>query len=93
MKVSAPRCAARDAGQAGGCADPSLGSAERQLTRAYQDARAAGVPDAQLQHQQQRWLAARSAAAREAPWAVHDVYIARIAELNGQAREAHSPGY
>jgi hypothetical protein len=83
MKVSAPRC----------CADPSLGSAERQLTRAYQDARAAGVPDAQLQYQQQRWLAARSAAAREAPWAVHDVYVARIAELNGQAREAHGPGY
>jgi hypothetical protein len=93
MKVSAPRCAARNAGQAGVCADPNLGAAERQLTRAYQDARAAGVPDAQLQHQQQRWLAARSAAAREAPWAVHDVYIARIAELNGQAREAHDPGY
>jgi hypothetical protein len=93
MKVSAPRCASRDAGQAIACTDPSLGAAERQLTRAYQDARAAGVPDAQLQHQQQRWLAARSAAAREAPWAVHDVYIARIAELNGQAREAHGPGY
>jgi hypothetical protein len=83
MKVSAPRC----------CADSGLGAAERQLTRAYQDARAAGVPDAQLQYQQQRWLAARSAAAREAPWAVHDVYLARIAELNGQAREAHGPGY
>jgi hypothetical protein len=93
MKVSAPRCASRDAGQAIACADPNLGAAERQLTRAYQDARAAGVPDAQLQNQQQRWLAARSAAAREAPWAVHDVYIARIAELNGQAREAHGPGY
>jgi colicin import membrane protein len=93
MKVSAPRCASRDAGQAIVCADPALGAAERQLNRAYQDARAAGVPDAQLQHQQQRWLAARSAAAREAPWAVHDVYIARIAELNGQAREAHGPGY
>jgi hypothetical protein len=93
MRVSAPRCVSRDRGQAIVCADPSLGAAERQLTRAYQDARAAGVPDAQLQHQQQRWLAARSAAAREAPWAVHDVYLARIAELNGQAREAHDPGY
>jgi hypothetical protein len=93
MRVSAPRCVSRDPGQAIVCADPSLGAAERQLTRAYQDARAAGVPDAQLQHQQQRWLAARSAAAREAPWAVHDVYLARIAELNGQAREAHDPGY
>jgi hypothetical protein len=73
--------------------DPGLGAAERQLNRAYQDARAAGVPDAQLQRQQQRWLAARSAAAREAPWAVHDVYLARIAELNGQAREARPDGY
>jgi hypothetical protein len=93
MKVSAPRCANRDPGQALVCADPSLGAADRQLSRAYQDARNAGVPDVQLQRQQQRWLAARSAAAREAPWAVHDVYLARIAELNGQAREAHGDGY
>jgi uncharacterized protein YecT (DUF1311 family) len=93
MKVSAPRCANRDPGQALVCADPSLGAADRQLTRAYQDARNAGVPDVQLQRQQQRWLAARSAAAREAPWAVHDVYLARIAELTGQAREAHGDGY
>jgi hypothetical protein len=93
MKVSAPRCASRDPGQALVCADPSLGAAERQLTRAYQEARNAGVSDVQLQRQQQRWLAARSAAAREAPWAVHDVYLARIAELNGQARDAHGDGY
>jgi uncharacterized protein len=93
MKVSTPRCASRDPGQALVCADPSLGAAERQLSRAYQDARNAGVPDVQLQRQQQRWLAARSAAAREAPWAVHDVYLARIAELNGQARDAHGDGY
>lgn len=93
MKVSAPRCANRDPGQALVCADPSLGAADRQLARAYQGARAAGVSDAQLQHQQQRWLAARSAAAREAPWAVHDVYLARIAELNGQAREANGDGH
>ncbi len=93
MKVSAPRCANRDPGQALVCADPSLGAADRQLSRAYQDARNAGVPDVQLERQQQRWLAARSAAAREAPWAVHDVYLARIAELNGQAREAHGDGY
>ncbi|WP_372780931.1 hypothetical protein [Phenylobacterium sp.] len=73
--------------------DPAVDAAERQLARAYQGARAAGVPDAQLQRQQQRWLAARSAAAREAPWAVHDVYLARIAELNGQAHDAHDEGY
>jgi hypothetical protein len=93
MKVSTPRCASRDPGAARVCADPSLGAADRQLARAYQGARAAGVPDAQLQRQQQRWLAARSAAAREAPWAVHDVYLARIAELNGLARDAHGDGY
>ena len=93
MKVSAPRCAQRDPGEALVCADPNLGAADRQLARAYQGARAAGVPDAQLMRQQQRWLAARTAAAREAPWAVHDVYMARIAELNGQAREAHGDGY
>jgi hypothetical protein len=93
MKVSAPRCAQRDPGEALVCADPSLGAADRQLARAYQGARAAGVPDVQLQRQQQHWLAARAAAAREAPWAVHDVYMARIAELNGQARDAHGDGY
>jgi hypothetical protein len=93
MKVSATRCGQRDPGEALVCADPNLGAADRQLARAYQGARAAGVSDTQLQRQQQRWLAARSAAAREAPWAVHDVYMARIAELNGQAREAHGDGY
>ncbi len=94
MKVSTtPHCAGRDPGAALVCADPALGAAERQLTRAYQGARAAGVPDAQLQREQQRWLAARSAAAREAPWAVHDVYLARIAELNGMAHDAHGDGY
>jgi len=93
MKVSTPRCASRDPGEALVCADPSLGAADRQMIRAYQSARAAGVPDAQLRQQQQRWLSARSSAAREAPWAVHDVYLARIAELNGQARDARPDGY
>nr|MEA2799819.1 hypothetical protein [Phenylobacterium sp.] len=90
MRVStSPHCANRDPGVAMVCTDPALGAAERQLARAYQGARAAGVPDAQLQRQQQHWLASRSAAAREAPWAVHDVYLARIAELNGMAKDAH----
>jgi uncharacterized protein len=93
MKVSTtPHCARSDPGEALVCADPSLGAADRQLSRAYQFARAAGVPDAQLRSQQQRWLAARSAAAREAPWAVRDVYMARIAELNDQAKDARD-GY
>jgi hypothetical protein len=93
MRVSAQRCASRDPGEALVCTDPSLGAADRQLSRAYQGARAAGVPEVQLQRQQQRWLAARSAAAREAPWAVHDVYLARIAELNSQARDARPDEY
>jgi hypothetical protein len=92
MKVSSPRCASSDPGEAMTCADPSLTAADRQLTRAYQGARAAGVPDGRLQAGQERWLAARAAAAREAPWALHDVYMARIAELNGQAKEAQG-GY
>jgi hypothetical protein len=92
MRVST-HCASRDPGEAIVCADPNLGAAERQLSRAYQGARAAGVPEPELRQQQQRWLAARSTAAREAPWAVRDVYLARIAELNGQAREAHGDGY
>lgn len=94
MRVSTrPACAGRDPGAAPVCADRNLAAAERQLARAYQAARAAGVPDAQLQRQQQRWLASRAAAAREAPWAVHDVYLARIAELNGMARDARRSGY
>jgi uncharacterized protein len=88
MKVSTPRC-----GAAHPCADPALGAAERQLARAYQGARAAGVPDAELKQRRQRWLAARSASAREASWAVHDRYLARIAELNGMARDARRNGY
>jgi uncharacterized protein YecT (DUF1311 family) len=92
MKVAnTSRCASADPGAAIVCANPSLGAADRQMNRAYQDAKAAGVPEWRLQRQQQRWLAARTAAAREAPWAVHDVYQARIAELNGMAREAQTP--
>jgi hypothetical protein len=82
------RCAFGDPGAALACADPSLGAAERQLDRAYRAAEAAGVSPERLRRQQQRWLAARAAAARQAPWAVHDVYLARIAELQDQARSA-----
>jgi uncharacterized protein len=80
------RCVSADPGAALVCADPSLGAADRQMSRAYKDAEAAGVPAWQLRQQHERWLAARSAAARDAPWAVQDVYSARIAELRDQAR-------
>ncbi|MDB5468045.1 MAG: hypothetical protein JWQ46_2807 [Phenylobacterium sp.] len=86
------RCASADPGAALACADPALGAAERQLNRAYHDAEAAGVPAWRLHQQQQRWLAARATAAKEAPWAVHDVYVARIAELQDQARQGQG-GY
>ncbi|HSV01699.1 MAG TPA: lysozyme inhibitor LprI family protein [Phenylobacterium sp.] len=87
--ASAPRCVSADPGEALACADPQLSSAERRMNRAYQQAEAAGVPPAELRRQQQRWVAARAAAAREAPWAVRDVYQARIAELEDLARNPH----
>lgn len=90
--ASASRCASADPGAALACADPALGAADRQLARAYRQAEAAGVPAERLQRQQQRWLAARAAAARQAPWAVHDVYLARIAELEDQTRQASTQG-
>lgn len=82
------RCASPDPGEALACGDPSLSAADRRLARAYRDAEAAGVPAATLASQQTRWKAARAAAAREAPWAVREVYQARIAELQDLARDA-----
>lgn len=82
------RCASPDPGEALTCGDPSLSAAERRLNRAYREAQDAGVSEATLERQQQRWRAARAAAAREAPWAVRDVYQARIAELQDLARNA-----
>ncbi|THD77475.1 MAG: hypothetical protein E7812_16250 [Phenylobacterium sp.] len=82
------RCVSPDPGEALACGDPNLGAAARRLTRAYHEAEVAGVPVATLEQQQQRWLAARATAAREAPWAVREVYQARIAELQDMARDA-----
>jgi hypothetical protein len=87
------RCISPDPGAAIVCADPALSAADRRLLVAYREAEAAGVSPAQLKRQQARWLQARSAAAREAPWAVHDVYLARIAELNDQTRDARGGGW
>ena len=88
VSTASSRCASPDPGAALACADASLGAAERQLARAYRQAEAAGVPPEKLERQQQRWLAARANAARQAPWAVHDIYLARIAELQDQTRAA-----
>ena len=94
MRVSeVRRCASTDAGAALVCADPKLGAAERRMKQAYSQAQAAGVPEWRLRQQQQQWLAARAATAREAPWQVREVYLARIAELNDQTRSAEGGGY
>jgi fused signal recognition particle receptor len=82
------RCVSEDPGAALTCSDPTLSAADRQLARAYRQAEAAGVPTERLERQQRRWLAARANAARQAPWAVHDIYLARIAELQDQTLQA-----
>lgn len=87
---AASRCASADPGANAVCADRSLQAADRELARAYRQAEAAGAPPWRLQEQQRRWIAARAAAAREAPWAVRDVYQARIAELRDMTRNAQS---
>ncbi len=81
-------CASPDPGEALVCADPRLHQRDRQLQRAFRNAEAAGVPASALQRQQERWRLARAAAARDGPWAVEDVYEARIAELHDLARDA-----
>lgn len=68
--------------------DRRLEVRERQLQRAYAQAEAAGVPSQALRRQQARWVEARNAAEREAPWAVEDVYLARISELHDLTRDA-----
>lgn len=89
MRVArAEPCISPDPGEAIVCADSRLGARDRQLQEAYRTAEAAGVPATALRRQQSRWLAARAAAAREAPWAVEDVYVARISELKDQTRDA-----
>jgi len=89
MRVArATPCASVDPGEALVCADPRLNQRDRQLQRAYREAEAAGVPASALVRQQERWRAARAAAARDGSWAVEDVYEARIAELKYLARDA-----
>ncbi len=84
----AETCASADPGEALVCADRRLGARDRQLQQAYRNAEASGVPASALRRQQTRWLQSRAAAAREAPWAVEDVYEARISELNDLSRDA-----
>ena len=86
--AKADACASHDPGEALVCADRRLAARDRQMQQAYRDAEAAGVPASALRRQQSRWVQARAAAAREAPWAVEDVYVARISELHDLSRDA-----
>jgi hypothetical protein len=86
QQAARDRCDASDPGEVLVCQNPSLQMADRRLQRAYRAAEDAGVEPWRLQQQQRRWLAARTAAARENPWAVRDVYAARIAELEDLSR-------
>lgn len=88
LRQAPDACARTDPGEAMVCADSRLAARDRQLQTAYRNAEAAGVPSAALRRQQARWIQARAAAAREAPWAVEDVYEARISELNALSRDA-----
>lgn len=81
-------CAARSHAEALLCESPQLAAAERRLAQAYREAAEAGAPEWRLRRQQNRWLAARERAADEAPWAVTEVYDARIAELEDEAAMA-----
>lgn len=80
-----PRCHAGSRAEALICENPQLAAADRRLARAYREAAEAGAPEWRLRRQQNRWLAARERAAEEAPWAVAEVYDARIAELEDEA--------
>lgn len=88
LRVARDACALPDPGAALVCADRGLAARDQQLQRVYRRAEAAGVPAAALRRREARWLEVRAAAAREAPWAVEDVYVARISEINDMIRDA-----
>lgn len=104
LKVSAPvqktpasppsqpprACDADSRAEALVCGDPKLAAADRRLTAAYRRAVQAGASPDRLRRQQGRWLAARETAAEEAPWAVAQVYEARISELEGEVARAQA---
>lgn len=86
--AGANTCDSADASRSMACAETRLSARDRQLQQAYRNAEAAGVSATALHRQQARWLQARAAAAREAPWAVEDVYEAQMSELNDLTRDA-----
>ena len=83
-------CAAESRAEALLCGNPKLAAADRRLAAAYRRAVQAGASPDRLRRQQGRWLAARETAAEEAPWAVAQVYEARISELEDEAAQARA---
>lgn len=81
-------CAGRNRAEALLCENPQLAAADRRLASAYREAAEAGAPEWRLRRQQNRWLAVRERAADEAPWAIAQIYDARIAELEDEAAMA-----
>lgn len=69
-------------------AESTWAAEDRRLARAYRQALEAGAPEWRLARQQARWRSIRDEAMREAPWALSDIYVARIAELDDEAGEA-----
>lgn len=69
------------------CTDAVLAAADRQLSRAYDRALRAGVPESELAANQDEWLASREDAALRSPRALARLYDQRIAELNAWADE------
>jgi hypothetical protein len=72
------------------CADPRLIAADQTLGRALRRAEAAGVPDAGLRAQHERWAMARERAASQAPWALAQIYERRIEELRVETEQAEA---
>lgn len=67
------------------CRDTELTRLHRGMTRAFDDAVAAGVPYDSLRIDQDDWLRVREDAARYEPDGVADMYRQRIAELKDMA--------
>jgi uncharacterized protein YecT (DUF1311 family) len=70
------------------CSDARLAAADRRMARALRAALDAGAPAWRLRRDQRDWLAARDAAAREAPGEVAGLYGQRIEELESIAQGA-----
>jgi len=86
LQASFDCAAARPGAEQAVCSDPALAAADARLARAYRRALRAGVVDpADLNQEQQDWLAIREDAARRSPRALASVYQQRLGELEAIA--------